>query len=562
MFRNTIVRVLIVIGALVAASWLSGCSQEQAAGPVGDEKAYLGNQPDPESLVDTHILDGELDEEFPEDQQVYPYYVVRHGPEAGVYSFSEGDTVPDGAYVVLKARASTEEPAPKNFNVQGLFKASQQIRVDGIWFTFFSNYSRADLKPSWHDPQRGLAADTLGFEVGPFHYDVAMRGILNLGDEQYRDASPDTLSFVGNYPPCVQCIELGNVHLEPGVQYEDPCYEQSCLAESPVLRIYEANDPRYTPGTDSEVLEHMPQLGTLMWVRPETGEIAFAEPVDYSSWIAIPASYYTYLVYLHGKDHPREHWPESPAFGRGVHERIKAWRYQIDYAEDDANRIADGGGADDIDLLSGFDVVRNTPDPLLSDLYIETDPALAGARGAWVVRVTVGVPGFLLVQGREIHWAFLRAVVGAPPPPAPGAPPEEILAWQAEPTVQTAYQAWKLSTMQFSPGTVQAIAADNAFCGWRVETNGYHYYQKTRIPTPNGRSCEEGAYVDPPEFVEIGTVDLTDFIAYSNDQVPVVKHFDLELYPVGEETPFQPGEDPPGWYDGGLGALRSLPSRY
>ena len=59
-----------------------------------------------------HRLLGELDEEFPEDQQVYPYYVVRHGPEAGVYAFSEGDTVPDGAYVVLKARASRSGTSP------------------------------------------------------------------------------------------------------------------------------------------------------------------------------------------------------------------------------------------------------------------------------------------------------------------------------------------------------------------------------------------------------------------------------------------------------------------
>ncbi len=251
---------LIYLLVLVVLAWLGGCSQEQTGGPVGPDgpdKAYLGNQPDPESLVDTHILNGELDAEFPEDQQVYPYYIVRHGPEAGVYSFSEGDTVPDGAYVVLKARATTEEPTPQRFTVQGQFRARQRIRVDGIWFEFATTYSVADLKPGWNAPHRGVASDTLGFEVGPFHYAVAMRGILNLGDELYRDASPDTLKFVGNYPPCVQCIEVTNILTDPSYQYDDPCYGQACLEERPRLQVYGQLDPRYNTD-DPEVLADLP----------------------------------------------------------------------------------------------------------------------------------------------------------------------------------------------------------------------------------------------------------------------------------------------------------------
>ncbi len=203
-------------------------------------------------------------------------------------------------------------------------------------------------------------------------------------------------------------------------------------------------------------------------MRSETGEIAFEEPVDGPSWKLIPAVHYSYLIYLHGKDHPREHWPET---GNRVHERIKAWRYQVDYAQDAGNLIRDGGGADNIAFLSGFDVFSNNPDPQLSDLYIETDPALGGARGAWVVRVRVAVPSQLLLANRDTYWGLLRALYAVSPAPPPGSPDEEILAWQAEPATQEAYQAWHLTTMQFSPGTIRAIAADEATCNWRVQTN-------------------------------------------------------------------------------------------
>jgi len=561
MWRDSLVCILILILVLVVMAVFGGCSEEQVADPIGGEKAYLGNQPDPGSLVDTYILNGELDEAFPEDQQVYPYYIVRHGPEAGTYSFSEGDTVPDGAYVVLKARATTDETSLSRFNFQGQFNAGAQIRGNGIWYTFSSTYSDADLTPGWFDKYNRVASDTLGFEVGPFRYDVAMRGLLNLSDDEvYRDNSPDTLVFHGNFPPCVQCIEVGNIETEPVYQYGDPCYGQTCLDERPRLQVYRQYDPRYV-ADDPEVLKIL-NPSQLIYVRTASGEISFEEPVDPSTWKVMPGIQYSYLVYLHGKDHPREHWPESGGgFNRGVHERIKAWRYQVDYEMDVSNAIADGGGTDGIDFLSGVDVNDNDPDPLLSDFYIETNPALGGAAGAWALRVTVGVPSILLEAGRDAHWGLLRALYAASPAPPAGSPEEEIIAWQAEPATQDAYSAWKLTTMQFSSGTIQAIAADESTCDWRLQTNSYHYYQKTRIPDPNGRRCEDQAY-DQPGFNELGNIDLEDFIAYSDDSVPTVKEFDLELYPQSDAEPFTPGEDPPGWISGRSLGLSTQASRY
>ena len=43
--------ILILFLVLIVMAWLGGCSEERATGPIGGEKAYLGNQPDPEGLV-------------------------------------------------------------------------------------------------------------------------------------------------------------------------------------------------------------------------------------------------------------------------------------------------------------------------------------------------------------------------------------------------------------------------------------------------------------------------------------------------------------------------------
>ena len=54
------------------------------------------------------------------------------------------------------------------------------------------------------DPGARLGRDV---EVGPFAYDVEMRTVDN---HDRRDGTPDSFSFQGNFPPCVQCIELLN----------------------------------------------------------------------------------------------------------------------------------------------------------------------------------------------------------------------------------------------------------------------------------------------------------------------------------------------------------------
>ncbi len=495
---------------------------------------------------DTYILRNEAGPPEHNDPQEYPYYVPLHGEDAGQrFTFSEGDTVPDGAHVVFKALGwddprDSQESSTNRLTFQGQFIAGQNIRVDGIYFTFSTTYSDTHQTPEWTaELPTEQSADTLRFEVGPFDYSVVMRAV----DEQgTRDGRPDTFKFVGNYPPCVQCVEVTNILTDPTYQYEDPCYNQTCMEERPRLQVYNhQTDPRYL-GTGSDILKYLVD-GTI-YVRSGSGQVSFEEPVDPGSWKWIPGRFYTYLIYLHGKEHPQEHWPET---GDKVHERIKAWRYQVDYDQDAGNSLIDGGGADNINFLSGFNVDQNQPDPILSDIYIETSPALGGAAGAWVLRVTVGVPSQLMQAGRDSYWNLLRIFYQCSPMPPAGSPDEVFLAWQSEPNTQSAYRGWQLTTMQFSPGTIQAIAADNSTCDWRRETNAYHYYKKTKIPHPNGRRCEDRAYDQQGVIEELGNIDLEDFITYSDNRRPVVKEFDLELYPAGDADPFTPGEDPPGW---------------
>jgi hypothetical protein len=495
---------------------------------------------------DTYILRGEQDPEH-NDPKTYPYYVVFHGPEAGEYTFAEGDTVPDRSYVVFKAlgwddERDSQEFAENRLTFQGQFIAGQNIRVDGVYYEFSTSYSDTHQTPEWTaDVPTDVSSDTLGFEVGPFDYSVIMRAV----DEQgTRDGTPDTFSFVGNYPPCVQCVEVGSTLMEASFTYDEPCYDQTCLDDVPALKVYQATgDPRYNDTSDPTVLRQTSSFSTI-YVRPEAGQISFEEPVDPSSWVPLFGQQYAYLVYLHGKDHPREHWAET---GTRVQERVKSWRYEIRSEQDPSNSLIDGPGADNINFLSGFSVQENNPDPLLSDFYIETSPPVAGAAGAWVMKVTVGVPFFLATGGPAGHWSNLKTTFATGEPA--GNTQADTLAWQSTEAVQLAYKTWQLTTMQFAPHTIDLIAADNSTCDWRRDTNAYHFYQGTRIPSPNGRRCEDGAYEQPSQGIyEQGNIDLVDFIAYSNDQVPVQKNFEIELYaPANAVDPFVPGSDPPGW---------------
>lgn len=483
---------------------------------------------------DTYILrDSTPPELGHNDDNLYPYYTVFHGPDAGSYHFVEHETVPDRAYVTFKALGWDDSRdlrlSPNNrMTFTGSYRGRQRVRGGG-WFTFGTAGSDTNSTAEWTaaDPA-GISGDTLGFYVGPFEYTVFMRAV----DEQGKsDGTPDSFQFVGNFPPCVQCIELGSHTSTPSYTYEDTCYHPECFAESPELQVYHFGDGRRDPN-DPHHLGYLTLFpADTIWVAPDAGLVRFGaenRPVQNpDQWTAIQCWMYYYLVYLHGKDHVREYWAPGKA-----HERIKAWRYEINYAGDPGNVIADGGPTDNISLLTGFDVVDNNPNPLTSDLYILPDS------GIWVVRIKVGVPLTLINSGPEDYWDSLLTLTGAGSPPANE---EERRVWQTTAAVVRAQRIWRLTTMQFTAGTVDAIAADGSTCDWRKETNSFNYYRNTRFPQFD-RDCE----IRPPES-GIVQLDLNYFIAYSNDGQPVTKNFTLVMYPLNALEQFTGGQNPPGW---------------
>jgi hypothetical protein len=490
---------------------------------------------------DTYILRGETDwQAAHNDPLVYPVYTVFHGPERGTYSFVEGDTVPDRAYVLFKAMGWDDARdtfiSPNNrLTFQGEFIAGQFIRGGSLFFSFQSGRSDTHSTQEWTAAVPSVAsADTIGFQVGPFDYRVIMRSV----DEHLtRDGTPDTFRFVANYPPCVQCIEVGNINTQPGYTYEDDCYDAECLDEVPALRIYSTSDARYNPAGDPTILSRLPGTpADTIYVRPAAGAMTFTRPANPDDWFKVASLDYYYLIYLHGKDHVREHWPTNQA-----HRRIAAWRYEVNYQGDERNVIKDGSGADDLQFLSGFNIADNVPDPTLSDFYILPES------GVWGLRVKVPVPQWLMLGGPVLYWSQLIGPGGFNCPPYPsGGTEEEILAWQANTQVQLAYRTFRLTTMQLTPGSVDAIAADQSRRIWRDLTNCYNYYSGTRTPDlANPRNC--GALTLPPGVIRQGSIDLFDFNTFSNKGQPVRKEFDLALYRLNETEPFYGNQDPPNW---------------
>jgi len=510
---------------------------------------------------DTYILRGETDPAYPDDTRTYPYYTVFHGGDgvAGDYTFMEGDTVPDGAYVVFKAlgwddpRDQILEP-DSTVQFQGLFVAGQNIQIDGIYNTFNTSYSALHHTAEWTaENPTDISSDTLGFEVGPFNYDVVMRS----ADENLtRDGTPDTFSFVGNFPPCVQAIEVMNNYTEafmPTAVYEGNCYDDVYLEEFPELKVYSSFSPEFNNHfTDPTVLRgNSANSGSVVtgniYVSPNSGAISLSpEPPVIGDWTPIISYYYAYVMYLSGKDHPKERWPDV---GQNAHQRIKSWKYQVDCEADFGNNtIADGGGQDNISFLSMVNIEDGyQSDPIYGPMYGEPGLFILQDSGIWGIEVNVCAPLHLILSGATGHWNEMLNVYNAPD--IEGTTQADTLAWQATPEVQKAFSAYMLTTMQFSRSTVQVLAADQADCNNRDKTNTYHYYNQTRVPENdlNRRQCQ-------PKPNEIAGLDLRDYIAYSDDpdgtepdRNSTSKSFNITLYANDGSPGFNGGSPPPNW---------------
>ncbi|MFO7654103.1 MAG: hypothetical protein R6X25_09810 [Candidatus Krumholzibacteriia bacterium] len=446
------------------------------------------------------------------DTNTYPYFVVFHGPNAGLAQpFNRGDRVPDRAYVVFKA-AGRDDPRDLRddpdygvtfqgaFTARGFYQGSNE-------YTFSSTFSDTHRTLAWtpNEPD-GWATDTIGISVGPFDYTVTLRGVDEHGR---RDNTRDSFQFSANFPPCVQCVEILGLGWEgqTEVTYEDPCEIQACFADTTTLLAR-------TPGLG--VAGDLVQAGPApIWVNPTSDEVTFEQPPGID-WFQVSAWRFTYRIALHGRSTEAEN--EYPP---DLRQRVMAWTYQVDYERDLINQIRDGeqGAFDTPDEPTGIDNFgigswTNEFGTLPNNrIYIDST-------GIWYITVDVYVPQTLLYQGPETWWI-------------------ELLGNQSL-DHETRVKIWNLATLQLGEAKVRALATDQGNCQQRNTAGKYYYYQGTRIPERYnpGRNCNPG---EAAPFV-LGELLLEDFRANSEG---VAKHFRIGVKWHPDEPAFF-GGPPPG----------------
>jgi hypothetical protein len=405
---------------------------------------------------ETEMIVGQ-DPDFDDDAE-YPYFEILRGPYAGTRQhFTSTDTVPDRAYVVFKARGRDDsrdqklDPDDFGIDIQGNFSARQRWN-NGNYFSFTPEFSDLNRTPEWVAQEaNGWTADTLGFLVGPFEYEVRMRASDEHGR---RDGTAATYSFVANYPPCVQCVELLDDQNEPvDVEWDDPCYIADCFADT--SRFFAAV-AQTTPDRN-----YMTSAGSgSIWFRRGSGDVSITEPQAPESYETVPAFYYTIRIALHGKEINDFERTGDPT------ERVMAWTYQMDYENDPMNIILDGGGND---RFGSFTENFSTVNPSLSDVYVDS-------QGVWFLRIRVAVPVLMALQGPQSYFQALLA--------------------QYEGDDDAARDAWDLTTKQIGYGTVTVMATDQPTCGESPRFDGgkYWYYDGVRVPQNHARrNCTDSS---------------------------------------------------------------------
>jgi hypothetical protein len=478
--------------------WLNALDIVGLEVPADTQPIDLVVNYDPES----RLLIQEADPYFTDDTHIYPYYLVYYpawapgGARVEEYSFAPGDTVPDRAVVVFKAVGrddSRDQPAVPgeewDVQFQGQFRAVGKIFTSE--FPFQTQYSEPHWTPDWTpDQEGGWSADTLSFAVGPFAYTTAMRAVDEHGR---RDAIPDTISFVGNFPPCVQCVEVTNITTTSTYAESNDCWDQDCASRSDSLfaawGIPQPSGPDYVTFVD---------MGGKIYYKLDTGDVWLERPLQITGVDSVTAPHYGYKLWLHGKDHPLEP-PVDPE------DRIMSWRYQVDYENDDGNVIRDGGG---------FDVLQWSTSHFSTD---PEDPIYIDENGVWVLQIRLAVPFALLVgDSRDAAVETYR---------------EELYLLYND--WEDVDRAFELTTMQLGRASASVIARDASDCDARIQKGKYHYFRHVRVPVEHGRVCNDFYEGEENQLI------LNDFSAESSSLVdPFVKHYFLGIeYPNGDIYP-------------------------
>jgi len=428
---------------------------------------------------DTRLLRGQPDPWFPSDEKIYPYYRVFH-PDHTVteHPFAEGDTVPDKAYVVFKAigwddrRDLRVDPLQADVRFQGAFDAEGLYGNQSL-FTFSTQFSDASRTPEWERPAAagGGGADTVGFLVGPFRYTVTMRSV----DEwDRRDGTPETFTFVGDFKPCVQCVEVLVGAESPAPDADLGCQDRTCAAVVDTIYASRSLIPVPPGWRQASLIDVTPDKQDLLWYNTKTGAVWLDQPLSTAEPDSMPGYFFEYRLALHGRENPQEAW-------RADHpqDRIMSWNYQIIGELDPSNVIQEGGGKDGIVFTTyqwkAYDPLA-TPPQLIA---IDDD-------GVWTLRIKFFVPELAMNAGQANYVSFL----------------------------QNRYPNWpdvlRLTTGQFGLTTVQVRANDASTCAANVERSKYYYYTKLRVPLVHGLDCN-GIY----EGVA-GSLRLADFMRFSD----------------------------------------------
>jgi hypothetical protein len=361
----------------------------------------------------------------------------------------------------------------------------------GSRFPFSSQFSLDNHTDAWvATEENGWSSDTLSFVVGPFAYTYSMRCV---DEHQRRENTPDTLSFYGNYPPCVQCVELTNNEVASEYALENDCWDQECASR--VDSLYAAwafpppSGPEYATAVD---------FSGQVYYKLDTGDVWLTRPLQIAGVDSVTAPHFGYKLWLHGKDHPLEP-PVDPE------DRIMSWRYQVDYENDPNNIIKDGGGIDNLRSPTYF--FSTNPD----------DPVYVDDNGVWVLQIRFGVP-FALLSAASLAEGI-------------DAYREELFLkyddWDA------VDRAFELTTLQLGRAWASVIARDVTDCDARLEKGKYHYYTRVRVPPNHGLACNDAYDGEEAQLI------LNDFGAESAEvDDPFVKYYFLGiLYPNGDVYP-------------------------
>jgi len=279
-----------------------------------------------EALVQNGTQEGELrySVNYPPETELvrdvgWPRYSV---DGVNWITFADGDTIPDGSYVLFKQFGVDRFERNRNSPLlQGLpccdvpfsnadpdSEVRYQTRVadaraindQGASIFWKTSFSPAEY------------ADTLGFHVGPFDYTVSFRA----QDEHLtEDTTPDEIRFVAGFPPRVDSIS--------------PSAGDSLLIRDPAFGStrWPGNTVSYTINFDE-----LPPGQQRYW---DGGKYLFAADKPPGTIGPVTGKIIRYRVHFAGSGDPRE-----PATS------IQSWTYEIFGEYDPDNRIKEGAGRD------------------------------------------------------------------------------------------------------------------------------------------------------------------------------------------------------------------------